>query len=413
MFKDLFRSRSADASGNPGESWISRTFERIAWAWDPAPFDGELLTRFGEQLLAIELADRLVSGPLPADADVDGYAHAWVALLADFHRLAPALQPSASELAAPRRLLAAYFLKVGDFTAAVDGLLSTVDERFNGGQFSQAAALLQMFDTDPATRHNNERNLFYEMMLTAYMGKRAKGSLRRDAWADAMSGLPASPADALAALVRHFHDAAGVSFHALHRPDLTTEPWSRVGSALSSSQQRDFEKQLAIPTMRPLYTLKSGEEVAARVSDHLRLASVSDYVERVTLSAYFHTLATGRTGFEHFILNYHSWLDSHFSVVSTRVLPAVHRASLDESSLLSSAARTQVNMLLAHKSAELREPSPDMTEDITPRIVAGLRGLDPLELPEGVYNLGGLLMDEALGFNAVPFVQRVRMHRLL
>lgn len=413
MFKELFRSRSANAPVNPGDSWTSKMFERIAWAWDPAGFDGELLTRFGEQLLAIEIADGLVETPLPEDADTGGYAHAWVALLADINRLAPVLQLSAAELAAPRRLLAGYFLKVGDFQQAVQDLLASVDERFNGGHFAQAAALLQMFDTDPATRRNNERNLFYETMLTAFMGKRVKRGIRREVWAATMNGVPEPAADALASIVRHFHETAGISFHLLQRIELASEPWSNVATALSATQQRDFEQRLAAPAMRPVYHLSSGDEVHAHVAGHLRLATVADYLERVTLSAYFHTLATGRTGFEHFILSYHSWLDSHFDVVATRVLPTIHRESLDDSNLLSDVVSAQVDMLLEHPAASLQVPSAEMADDVIARLVAGLREVDPLLLPEGLYNLGGLVMDEALGFNDVPFAQRVRMHRLL
>jgi hypothetical protein len=388
-------------------------FERIAWAWDPSPFEGELLTKFGEQLLAIEIAEGLVDELLPEDADADGYAHAWIALLADINRLAPGLQLSAVELAAPRRLLAGYFLKVGDFQAAVQELLASVDERFNGGHFAQAAALLQMFDTDPATRRNNERNLFYETMLTAFMGKRVKRAIKREQWAAAMKALPTDPMEALKTLVQLFEDVAGIKFHSLQQIDTATEPWNKVAASLDHNQSRDLTQRIGAPAMRPLSSTQSGAEIQARAASHLDHATLADYLERITLSAYFHTLATGRTGYEPFILAYHAWLSTRFSVIATRVLPTIHRDSLDESTLLSHVVGTQVDLLLENPLEALVVPSASGAADAVAEVVRGLRNLDPHEVPEGLYNLGGLLMDEALEFNSVPFVQRVRMHRLV
>jgi hypothetical protein len=42
-----------------------------------------------------------------------------------------------------------------------------------------------------------------------------------------------------------------------------------------------------------------------------------------------------------------------------------------------------------------------------------MRDVNPASIPEGQYDLGGLVLDEILGLNQSPLHQRIRMHRLL
>lgn len=413
MFREFFRARTSAGSMPAIDSWTERMFDRVAWAWNSGAFRGELMTRFGLQLLAIEQTEELLPATLPDNADPDGYAHAWVALLADNHRLAPALQLSAADLSSPRNLLAGYFLKVGDFQHAVKELLATVEQRFDAGQFAQANALLQMFDTDQATRRNNERNLFYESMLASFTSQRASRGIRKDVWNNELRARPDSTWAIAQQWIDLWANHAGVHFHCLRRTSVNSEPWSRVAADLDDNQRRDLLSRLAAPAMRPLTGTTSPADLQLHLFDHVACASLSEYLERITLAAYFHTLSTGRTGYEHFILEYHQWIGSRFDVIPTRILPTIHRESLEPDRLLSSTVAAQVDTLIDRPSHALVVPEPSHVESALVRINQQMAELNPASIPDGQYDLGGLLLDEILGFNQSPPGQRLRMHRLL
>jgi hypothetical protein len=413
MFREFFRARISAGSMPYIDSWTERMFDRVAWAWSSSAFTGELMTRFGLQLMAIEQTEELLPSALPDNADPDGYAHAWVALLADNHRLAPALQLSAADLASPRKLLAGYFLKVGDFQHAVKELLATVEQRFDAGQFAQANALLQMFETDQATRRNNERNLFYESMLASFTSQRGSRSVRKANWNNELKARRESPW----AVAQHWVDLwaghAGVQFHCLRSTPTTSEPWSRVAAELTDDQRRDLLTRLAAPAMRPLAGSIDPGDLQLHLLNHVACASLSEYLERITLAAYFHTLSTGRTGYENFILEYHEWVGSRFDTIPTRILPTIHRESLEPDRLLSTTVAEQVDALIDRPTRALIVPEPSLVEPALRRINDQMRDVNPASIPEGQYDLGGLVLDEILGLNQSPLHQRIRMHRLL
>ena len=145
------------------ESLLSETQPRVvsALASDPAqdPLDAVI-----RQVVSLEAEKRHVAPPGFDDVSILNAARAYFTLLRENDRLPPSGQLNGRELRLTRQLLLS--AAVGD--SEVDHseqVLSLLEEKFNGGKYTQAGLLLRLFETTPARERNNERTLFYEEMF--------------------------------------------------------------------------------------------------------------------------------------------------------------------------------------------------------------------------------------------------------
>ncbi len=104
---------------------------------------------------------------------------AYFALLAENDRLPPGEQITEEELALPRSLLLDFFLGRADIQHRAQEVLGLIERKFSERAFQQATILLQLFETDQATRIQNERKLFYEDMIQR-LGVRRRHPLSPD-----------------------------------------------------------------------------------------------------------------------------------------------------------------------------------------------------------------------------------------
>lgn len=90
---------------------------------------------------------------------------AYFSLLTENDKLPPGEQLSAHELILPRALLLDFFLGRSNIQQRAQEVLALIERKFSERAFQQATILLQLFETDQATRIQNERKLFYEDMI--------------------------------------------------------------------------------------------------------------------------------------------------------------------------------------------------------------------------------------------------------
>lgn len=90
---------------------------------------------------------------------------AYLGLLLENDRLPRGEQLTLEELTLPRGLLVDFFGGSVDIQTRAQEVLSLVERKFSQRAFKQATILLQLFETDQATRMQNERKLFYEDMI--------------------------------------------------------------------------------------------------------------------------------------------------------------------------------------------------------------------------------------------------------
>jgi len=384
-------------------------FERALASWTADPQDDDPFASFAMAVMQQEVADERLAPIVAPDAEPYEFAPSWLNLLLDNHRLPPHLQLDADGLQPARALLAGYFLKQGDFEQAVAGLLTFVEERFSGGHFAQAAGLLQIFESDLPTRRNNERQLFFEELQAAFGNTRNASAPGADAWKRLLKAAPKAPWDRLFWIIEHLRDLAHVRLHCLFRPVGDGTPWTTRSENLTEMQRTELLDRVHPPQWR----IPEASSLRANVAAHLDYFSVEQYVTRLTRVAYYLILATGKTGYEGLILDFYRWLGQHFDVIPARLLPQIHRETTVDDMFLSESLQGCLESVLSAPRETLVVPSECHVDDAVAQVCEQLAAMNPRDVAPGDYDLGGLFMDQILGFTTAPAEHRLRMHRFL
>jgi hypothetical protein len=338
-------------------------------------------------------------GPLE---DLDAYGHAWLGLLSLQHRMAPSLQFSEADLRTPQRLLRAFFLGDGPVDEAIAAMLKLAEQRFTDGRFAQARILLDVFDTEPATRRNNDRTLFYEEHVSALLSQRVQGLARHEN----LKG-PAT----LASWIAQDLPRARITLHALQTVD-----WTPATHHLPQPLQADAEgllaQQLVAAAWRPVGDGTTREELAARLADHATHATLEDWVERWMRASYFIALATGRTGYEQVLLSWLRAMGRLFHVPSMTILPAVHRIATHPQHSVSDGVQIQLERLFSALAPDAALPAHADIEATLDTLARQLFDPQASGVPGGAYDAGALALDHLYGMDDIPLALRMRVHRL-
>ena len=384
-------------------------FERALASWTADPQHDDPFASFAMAVMQQEIADERIAPIVAPDAEPDEFAPSWLNLLLDNHRLPPQLQLDADGLQPARALLAGYFLKQGDFDKAVAGLLAFVEERFNGGHFAQAAGLLQIFESDLPTRRNNERQLFFEELQAAF-GTTSNGSApTADAWKRLIKTAPQTSWDRLFWMIDHLRNHANIRLHCLDKPRTEGTRWTTCTENLSPMQRNELIDRVQPPQWR----MPEAAFLRANIAAHLNYFSVEQYVTRLTRVAYYLLLASGKTGYEGLILDFYRWLGDHFDTLPSRLLPLIHRETTVDDMFLSDSLQGCLESVLSAPRETLVVPSERHIDDAVVEVCEQLAAIDPRDVAPGEYDLGGLFLDQILGFRNAPVEHRLRMHRFL
>ena len=359
--------------------------------------------------LAHEVLELDTSSP-PSEGSLPAVGRACAQLLVDNDRLPPVMQLRREDLDGPLRLLRAFYQGHDNVQEEAKGLLHDVEDRFDKHAFGQARLLLNLFDTEPRIRRQNEINLFYESMVLRHLGSRkrkadtpAKDKLQQ-AWqsaaAEGLRGLPG----VLFRLEQDF----GVHFHLRGRDQDEAKAWeAATGLTLQSTP---LLRELCDKKWRPALSQKDPASLETRLREHVGSLTLQDACASLTRNHFFLARTSGRIGLEPVLYHYMRWLEEHYEGSPIQVLPGINFGVLRTEERLDHIIADLCDLHLRPKEGAT-SPSVSLDEavrDLFTQIVAG-----PIEeVPEGCYDLGGMVFERMMGYAPAMPVATLRQHRL-
>lgn len=415
MFRRFLRSLGGqDADAVPPSSYVDDVLATSAThiaASAEGTIEGDALHFIGDLFTRSEATRGWDEITLEGSAR-EQFLRTYAGMLLENDRLPPTLQLTPDEFRMPRRLLHAFFGGSSAVQREAQAVLHFVEERFSAGRHGQARLLLQLFDTDAATRRNNERNLFWEEMLLRFTSTRT-ASVPDDVWADyqraAAETLTAQEEGIrdVAAWLRH---NAGIRLHLFGRDWIDQDAWAAAMEPAPEATRHAMSEVIPAWRWRPVDSTIGpiGDALDAHVGER----GFQPFVRTLTQSAYFVTLAPGATGLEEFLFRYITWLDEHFDCSAIRVLPDLHRQTTIEEVGLPDALDAIHASYLRTSNFGSGVFSEEAIRDALAEVQRSLQSAAVRAVPEGDYNLGGLVMGVLVGFPYEDIAQALRVHRL-
>jgi hypothetical protein len=325
------------------------------------------------------------------------FARAWLHFVLENDGLPLQAQMDAEELRKPRGLLAAFFFGVSDIQREAHAVMQMIDERFRGGRIRQAALLLSLFETDEVTRRNNERNLFYEEMIAAFLS----------AAAESRSGTAPSAGADIARVAEWARETRDVDLLVPWQSAELAESWRRALSASGVDASTPFPP----PAWRCIADVPPDEQLTT-IALQVARNEPADHVARLLRAFYFLALATGRLGAEETMLRWLDWLPHAFGGAPMRLLPEVHQRVAVDDEPLGATLRVAVATHLGPPRFDRLAWDADRIRSALDRVAERLRQDGLRTVPAGSYDLGGLLFDELLGFEPTSVEDSLRLYRL-
>ncbi len=370
------------------------------------------LVTLGKALVDGEVSKGLSPPPTSGMAR-EQFLRTYATLLLDNDKSVPGLQIGGDDLVRPRNLLLSFFTGAGTIQREAQTVLRFIEQRFTEGRFGQARLLLQLFDTDAATRRNNERNLFYEEQILCFMSKReADVEEPKDMSFDrAVAESLSAPGEGLVAIAHWLEQHAGVRLNVLGRPPSDVTMWEETLA------EADHDARAVMLDLVPGWRWRSVVEhldrsLADVVFEQVTERGLRAYVSSLTRAVYFVTLAPGSTGFESLLMRYLEWIGANFDTVPTRLLPEIHRDSTIGESGVGEALAAAYDGHLGESRFGSGAFSREAVAEALTTLHERLRHLDLAAIPEGEYDLGGMVFDELVGLEYEDISHAFRVHRL-
>lgn len=370
----------------------------------------------------IEIADALVrieaqrdhfEPPDPSLEHVQVALADYLHLLIDNDAFPPRGQLSDNELVAIRDFLveaAGGGLEVLEQSERVKLM---IEEKFNAGQFRQAARLLDLFVTTPDRERNNERTLFYEEMFARFgvirLNRLPGGQIKK--FHDALKRR-SSPTDGFLEAVSWLSEHASVEFHCALRVPQEVAHWEEVLGALDDGDQAAVVADMLPPVRwRMISEFRELGPIAA-LAGAMGVGLLYRYFRHLLKVSYFIVLVTGKTGFEPFLSSFFSWVDANLGRSPTLLLPAVHLEATMGQSLIEASVSHAIGAM--PEADELLEQclNHEAIEEALDSLCATLLAIDPNDIPPGDYDLTSLVIDQITGLEAEDPVALLRIHRI-
>ena len=363
-------------------------------------------------LVEFEAVRECAEPPDLSDENVLGAITAYLHLLLDNDGLPPAGQLDDQDLISTRSLLLAAATASDATASESERVLSLLEEKFNSGKFTQAALLLRLFETTAVRERNNERTLFYEEMFSRFgvirLNRIPGNSCRK--YRDALKKR-SSAVEGILGAAEWLRQNAGVYLNVAVRDPEEIDRWKRV----LSSEHADLNLYLELFPPRRWRNVTEHAElgIIPALTNQMQGGALSHYFGHLLKVCYFIVLVTGKTGFEPFIKTYFDWVEKHFDIVGTEILPGLHyETTVGERSLGEAVDEILLDRMLP-VADEIREGLDNgALEDSLEALIEDLIPLDPNEIPPGDYDLGGLVLDRATGLEVIDPVALFRVHRI-
>lgn len=342
----------------------------------------------------------------------DRFAEAWCALLTENARLPESLQIPEASLYLPRNLLVAYFGDQSALAREAQAMLRYVEAQFSAGGYAQVEILLRLFETEAITQRNNERNIFFERCNKKLLAARSKQSPpRTEPWQAALTDSLKRPGDGLPAALAALAEHAGVRFHLLSQDGQQVERWTAAAVKLPADHRSAFLQAVPGWRYRPVDDLTPADLTAHLVRMTL-FCGTESHLRQLVMACYFVALATGRTGQEQLIAETLRWMRGSFAPEANRLLSEMHRrCSVNDEGLFEATNAVMREFIPA--AALSNAFSEQQIRDACAAVHRRLAQLNLAALPEGEYDLGGLLLDELLGFRRAEMTDQLKLHRLV
>jgi hypothetical protein len=395
------------------EGLLEETRPRVARALVDNP-NQPPLEAVMRQIALLEAEKRHIDAPDLDNEATLGAIKAYFSLLGENDALPPSGQLNARELRLTRQLLLSSAAGIDAASDHSEKVLSLLEDKFNGGKYTQAGLLLRLFETTPARERNNERTLFYEEMFSRFGVLRLNRIPKYlcDRYREALAG----DEDALARIAgaaAWLAENAGVHFNILYRSPDEVSAWRE---SVAGTAQTD-ELGTALPKLPPARWRNVGEYMTNGLVTGLReyflSGAVFAYSRHLLKVCYFIVLVTGKTGYETFLNDFFSWVARNYDYPGTRLLPELHRrTTLGDEGLASG-----LDAVLADQIGERSGPlMASLTDEAITKslslLAKDLEAIDPNDIPPGEYDLTGLLLDRCTGLTSEDPKHLFRVHRI-
>ncbi len=351
------------------------------------------LVSVGRLLCELEVDAGL--SPPPNTPDQDQFIRTYVKLLLDNDRQPRSLQLTGTEVEMPRALLQSFFTRGATMQMDATKVLRFIETRFAQGSFGQARLLLQLFETDQQTRRNNERNLFFEEMVLRFLSARSGPRV------------PAKTEDTSFGEVLTLN---GISLNTLGHDEERVAAWRALLPADVDDVTADAVLR-SVPGPRWRDHWRRGNPVES-LTGQFAVDAAQRFVHDLTMRIYFITLYPGATGFEYLVANYLEWMAERFDMVSTRILPRLHRESTLGDHSIDESLSALIDELFENTTMSAVSPTDEQVAKAFGSFETGLDDLDMNDIPAGEYDLGGLVAFDLFDFPAGSFETRFRLSRL-
>lgn len=379
--------------------YVSRYQEMIAHA------DAESL-----DVDALDVLAQLVLSEMGVQNADLAAARAFLSILIENEHLPVQNQLNEEELSALRELLFCYFGGMENVNEKGTQVLQLIEQKFTGGDFSQARILLQIFETNPETRQNNERNLYYEEMIMRLDGvesAQAKG-IPQDL-IDAACADDASDSAVLAALAACAQNA-DIHFELYLRDLAELNRWRNATSSLSPNVQEYLLDYVPVARWRPLGTLD--EPIQEQINRHMVFETLRRHLQQKLRMCYFILLASGVTGSEWFIFAFTKWSREVFDVDVREVFPMLHKCGIVDGMCLQEVLDVTIDRFYGPAMSRISIEAVDLERAYRETIRFILQS-DLSMFPVGYYNFGDFLLDRIFPFPYEDPAFACRLHLLM
>lgn len=358
-------------------------------------------------------------------------ARVFMGLLIENDRLPLEMQLTPPELMLSRDLLLGYFIHDEQIESRAQELLELVEQKFNAAAFSQARILLRLFQSDRATRVNNDRNLFYEEMILR-MGVRRRHKIR-PAMVESFQAQvraakeQASAQDELVALSAELGSAASwldeslhITLHLFTREGAQVKRWRAFAQQSSRLHADDFMLRFIPPKRwRPVAAEVDAQKLdehgrpAERLLAHISAATVKKYIVRQFKTAYFVLRAVGDTGLEPFLEVFFEWTERKFDLNAVQLMPLAYRRTMSDAYLVDQIFEQLFELHFKPRAAEyLAEFDDAAILAAAAEALEELMAYDYNQIAPGDYDLGGFIFDRLFEIEYHEPEFGFRLHRL-
>lgn len=309
-------------------------------------------------------------------------------------------------LSCAREMVAAFSAGSNSTRAIARKLLKHVDAGFQDGRLLASEALLSLFDAEPETRRDNERNILVERIARQTQTPRTRtvSGAQLASFRELISEHQDDPEVAMTQSLRWLREHAEIDFNLL----MTSAPERKAFSQLDESWQAYLKKSTrqSFPPCRyrSLERLRDPSDALRRALPGTNTRAA--VIHLLTLCWYLAATGT-RHDFDDLLFDLEPWVQEHLGSSLPSLLSDINKAARDPGSSVADAAERAVTL-----HWKLNEPQL-LSADHCARLLADLpmrlRDLDLNAVPPGAYDIQAFLCDQLL---VIPHRRRSRALRL-